>query len=59
MDSGCAVARRVAHLLTAIPSSLPDEGTGLAYCSRLDAQAQKLDSPFAGMGLSSLEEVEC
>ncbi|MGS3185792.1 glutamate racemase [Aeromonas taiwanensis] len=57
VDSGCAVARRVAHLLAAFPSSHEGEGVGRAYCSRLDAQTQKLTAPLQAWGLSSLEEV--
>ncbi|MNS25261.1 Glutamate racemase [compost metagenome] len=59
VDSGNAVARRVAHLLTALPSTLIGEGQGHAYCSLLDARAQKLTAPLQAWGLSSLEEVLC
>ena len=57
VDSGNAVARRVAHLLAALPSTLIGEGQGHAYCSLLDARAQKLTAPLQAWGLSSLEEV--
>lgn len=58
VDSGSAVARRVAHLLVDAPTSMREEGKGRAYCTRLDAQAQKLTTPLQAWGLSSLEEVE-
>lgn len=57
VDSGLAVARRVAHLLATLPVQAPGEGTGRAYCTRLDAGAQKLTAPLQAWGLSSLEEV--
>lgn len=57
VDSGSAVARRVAHLLASLPTNLAEGGQGRAYCTRLDAQAQKLTAPLQAWGLSSLEEV--
>ena len=47
----------VAHLLATLPVQAPGEGTGRAYCTRLDAGAQKLTAPLQAWGLSSLEEV--
>ncbi|MCX7132375.1 aspartate/glutamate racemase family protein, partial [Aeromonas sp.] len=58
VDSGNAVARRVAHLLTTVaeqPSLTAAQAK--AYCTRLDAEAQKLTAPLQAWGLSSLEEV--
>lgn len=57
VDSGSAVARRVAHLLVSLPTQLAEGGQGRAYCTRLDAEAQKLTAPLQAWGLSSLEEV--
>ncbi|MGY3887114.1 glutamate racemase [Aeromonas aquatica] len=57
VDSGSAVARRVDHLLASLPTQLAEGGQGRAYCTRLDAQAQKLTAPLQAWGLSSLEEV--
>ena len=57
VDSGSAVARRVAHLLASLPTQLAEGGQGRAYCTRLDAQAQNLTAPLQAWGLSSLEEV--
>lgn len=57
VDSGSAVARRVDHLLASLPTQLAEGGKGRAYCTRLDAQAQKLTAPLQAWGLSSLEEV--
>ncbi|MFE8728782.1 glutamate racemase [Aeromonas hydrophila] len=59
VDSGSAVAKRVAHLLAGLvtaPTRLEDVG-GKAYCTRLDAQTRKLTAPLQAWGLSSLEEV--
>lgn len=59
VDSGSAVAKRVAHLLAGLvttPTRMEDVG-GKAYCTRLDAQTQKLTAPLQAWGLSSLEEV--
>ncbi|WP_219591568.1 glutamate racemase [Aeromonas salmonicida] len=58
VDSGSAVARRVAHLLTTIPEPASQAMVqARAYCTRLDAEAQKLTAPLQAWGLSSLEEV--
>lgn len=57
VDSGSAVARRVADLLGS-QQSVGQSGRGKAYCTRLDAEAQKLTAPLQAWGLSSLEEAE-
>ncbi|MGY3903430.1 glutamate racemase [Aeromonas lusitana] len=57
VDSGNAVARRVAHLLASNVSAQADAGWGKAYCTRLDMEARKLTAPLQAWGLSSLQEV--
>jgi glutamate racemase len=59
VDSGRAVARRVAYLLASavVTESRFDPIATLAYCTRLDADAKKLTAPLQAWGLSSLSEV--
>ena len=49
VDSGCAVARRVAHLLTAIPSSSPTRGQVLPTAAGWMPRP-KTDSPLQAWG---------
>lgn len=58
VDSGSAVARRVANLLATTTSATSASAQARAYCTRLDSEAQKLTAPLQAWGLSSLEEVE-
>lgn len=54
VDSGEAVARRVAHLLG---EGGEEAGLGAAFCTRLDEDAAKLKAPLMAWGLSTLEEI--
>lgn len=56
IDSGSAVARRVAHLL-GDSAQIESQGTGVAFCTRLDAAAEKLKAPLVNWGLTSLHAV--
>lgn len=55
VDSGEAVAKRVRHLLGSGGSA--GEERGLAYCTRLDAAALKLQAPLMSWGLEQLRQV--
>lgn len=57
VDSGEAVARRVVHLLGR--AAIEEEGSGVAYCTRLDETAKKLKAPLANWGLTGLHQVGC
>lgn len=64
IDSGSAVAKRVAWLLAndgkeGSQAADCNGAVAKAYCTRLDAAAQKLTAPLQAWGLSSLEEASC
>lgn len=56
IDSGRAIARRVASLLNERASDMAERGAGQAWCTRMDEHAQRLQTVLAGWGLPGLRE---